>query len=466
MKYIIFGTGRFYQNRKEMIRIYDEEGRTVLFFDNAAQESGSRQLEGVPVVRPEAVGKERYDKVLLMSLQEEEMREQLLGLGFRKEDLWSWQEFLNHYKLAFFTGSDRKRGYRRRILLITTDMGYNGGTLAITYAARALSRDNEVLLMAPGIDTRLAGELREEGLPVLVSPVLPYIGAKEKYIIRGFDAVIVNVFQMLPAVFAAAAIRPVVWWIHEFGELYEETMEKYGHLADREVLGNIHAYAVSRIPQGYFNAVFPGMIRKTLPYGIPDWEEKEGREKEGLVFALLGGVQKRKGTDLYAQAAAKLRRKWKEEEAEFWVVGGSESRSAEEEVRRLAEGSLELKGLMTREQIKAAYEEIDVVVCPSREDPLPIVMTEGMMCGKVCIASDRTGTAELIREKENGLVCRAGDAESLAEAMEWVLTHREACGRIGREARKTYEEIFSMEAFRKRLEEALEEAEGDRAHEL
>ena len=28
MKYIIFGTGRFYQNRKEMIRIYDEEGMT------------------------------------------------------------------------------------------------------------------------------------------------------------------------------------------------------------------------------------------------------------------------------------------------------------------------------------------------------------------------------------------------------------------------------------------------------
>ena len=122
---------------------------------------------------------------------------------------------------------------------------------------------------------------------------------------------------------------------------------------------------------------------------------------------------------------------------------------------------------MTREQIKAAYEEIDVVVCPSREDPLPIVMTEGMMYGKVCIASDRTGTADLIREKENGLVCRAEDVDSLADAMEWALTHPEECAAIGRKARQTYESIFTMDAFRERLEDAMEEAlgsDGGRIH--
>ncbi len=469
MRYIIFGTGRFYHNRQKIIRLYDEESKIVFFFDNAVQESGDRRLDGVAVIRPKVVEKEQYDKVLLMSLQDKEMRDQLLELGFRREDIWNWSEFRNHFELGLFIGSSRRQSYRRRILLITTDMGYNGGTLAVTYAARALRAENEVLIMTPSIDTKLVTELVADGLNIMVCPPLPFISPREEYIIRGFDAVIINVFQMLPTAFQIASFQPVVWWIHEYKELYEEIMSKYGYMADDSVMDNIHAYAVSDIPREHFNRIFPDKIRKTLPYGIPDWQEKQPvfRTKRKKVFALMGGIQERKGTDIYAQAAGKLRTRWATEQAEFWIVGGTGNQDTIDWIQRLSENSIELKGLMTREQIKAAYEEIDVVVCPSREDPLPIVMTEGMMYGKVCIASDRTGTADLIREKENGLVCRAEDVDSLADAMEWALTHPEECAAIGRKARQTYESIFTMDVFRERLEDAIEEAlgsDGGRIH--
>lgn len=469
MKYLIFGIGKFYHNRKTAINAYDINSETVLFFDNAAMEQ--QELEGVPVIRPVYIVKEQYDKILLMSLKVHEMWEQLLLLGFAQEDIWSWQDFQNHFMLGLFIGSSRRQSYRRRILLITTDMGYNGGTLAITYAARALNEENEVLIMTPGIDAKLAAELVADGLNILVCSSLPFISPREEYIIRGFDAVIVNVFQMLPAAFQIASFRPVVWWIHEYKELYEEIMSKYGYMVEDSVMDNIHAYAVSDIPRRYFNRIFPDKIRKTLPYGIPDWQEKQPvlRTRRKKVFALMGGIQERKGTDIYAQAAGKLRTRWTTEQAEFWIVGGTGNQDTIDWIQRLSENSIELKGLMTREQIQAAYEEIDVVVCPSREDPLPIVMTEGMMYGKVCIASDRTGTAGLIREKENGLVCRAEDVDSLVDAMEWVLTHPEECVEIGRKARETYESIFTMDAFRERLEDAIEEtleSDGGRIHEI
>ncbi len=467
MRYIIFGTGRFYHNRKEKIKIYDEKSETVFFFDNAAIEQ--QELEGVPVIRPVYIVREQYDKILLMSLKAHEMWEQLLLLGFVQEDIWSWQDFQNHFMLGLFIGSRRRRSYRRRILLITTDMGYNGGTLAITYAARALNEENEVLIMTPGIDAKLAAELVTDGLNIMVCPSLPFISSKEEYIICGFDAVIVNVFQMLPAVFRIAAFQSVVWWIHEYKELYAEIMSKYGYMVDDSVMGNIYAYAVSDIPRKYFNRIFPDKIRKTLPYGIPDWREKNlmFRTKQKKIFAVVGYVSELKGQDIFAQAVERLCTKWTLEQAEFWLIGSVGKDAYLKEILRLSGGNIEVKGAMNRKQIMSAYQEIDVVVCPSREDSLPIVMTEGMMYGKVCIASDRTGTADLIREKENGLVCRAEDVDSLADAMEWVLTHPEECVAIGKKARETYESIFTMDAFRERLEDAIEKAlgsDGGRIH--
>lgn len=469
MRYIIFGTGRFYHNRKEKIKIYDEKSETVLFFDNAATEQ--QELEGVPVVRPVYIVKEQYDKILLMSLKVHEMREQLLLLGFAQEDIWSWQDFQNHFMLGLFIGSSRRQSYRRRILLITTDMGYNGGTLAITYAARALNEENEVLIMTPGIDAKLAAELVADGLNILVCSSLPFISPREEYIIRGFDAVIVNVFQMLPTAFQIASFQPIVWWIHEYKELYEEIMSKYGYMVDDLVMENIHAYAVSDIPRRYFNRIFPDKIRKTLPYGIPDWREKNLmlQTKGKKIFAVVGHVSELKGQDIFAQAVEKMRVKWTLEQAEFWLIGSVEKEAYLKEILRLSGDNIEVKGAMNRKQIMSVYQEIDVVVCPSREDSLPIVMTEGMMYGKVCIASDRTGTAGLIREKENGLVCRAEDVDSLVDAMEWVLTHPEECVEIGRKARETYESIFTMDAFRERLEDAIEEtleSDGGRIHEI
>ena len=128
-------------------------------------------------------------------------------------------------------------------------------------------------------------------------------------------------------------------------------------------------------------------------------------------------------------------------------------------IRKIAKESdqVKIKGKLTREEIDRAYQQIDVVVCPSREDPLPIVMTEGMMYGKVCIASDATGTADFIEDGDNGLLCTAGDVESLASKMQWVIDHPERLVDMRKNARKTYEKYFTMEKFAQRLDTVITE---------
>ena len=114
-------------------------------------------------------------------------------------------------------------------------------------------------------------------------------------------------------------------------------------------------------------------------------------------------------------------------------------------------------GVLTREKIYKAFSQIDVVVCTSFEDPLPIVMTEGMMFGKTCIATDNTGTADYIRDGENGFVVPAGNCKALKEKMEWVIQNQDKLEGIGRKARETYKKYFTMDVFAENLEKAITE---------
>lgn len=72
--------------------------------------------------------------------------------------------------------------------------------------------------------------------------------------------------------------------------------------------------------------------------------------------------------------------KW-EKNAEFWIIG-----SISEKLRKQYEKlkALKILGEMDHEELMGIYPEIDIVVCPSRNDPLPVVLAEGMM-NKKCV---------------------------------------------------------------------------------
>ena len=102
------------------------------------------------------------------------------------------------------------------------------------------------------------------------------------------------------------------------------------------------------------------------------------------------------------------------------------------------------------------YEEIDVVVCPSRNDPMPVVVTEGMMMKKVCIVSEDVGQATILTDGESGLICRTGDAEDLCKKMKWAIDHKDRCVEMGNKAHELYKQFFSMEKFEHNVMKIME----------
>ena len=463
MRIIIFGIGKFYQNRKkELHRLNDN---IVAFIDNKF--TGCGNFEDKKAYNPEYCQYLDYDKVILMSAKHDEMSRQLESMGVEKNQIFTWEEY-RCYKLRgeinlYINSVECSKA--KKVLIVSTDLNYNGGSLAAIYAVKALKELRyDVWLAVPAADKALLSETRKMGINIAVVSGMPYIADEELFWIRNFDVVIVNVFQMVECAYLINHIRPVMWWIHEpvyDYDHYKETLKKFPKYRTMNNLSEIYTVAVSEVPKNNFNSYFQNVIKEIMPYGIPDEYERGMIEKcEGnVVFSIIGGISKRKAQKIFVEAAVEICKKYKE--AEFWLIGGLGNNSYSEEIKNYVKpyDKIKLCGLMTRKDIRKAFRDIDAVVCTSIEDPLPIVVTEGMMYGKVCIVSDAVGQASMIENGENGFVTKVEDVDELYRTMEWVILHRDELGSIKKKSRELYEKYFTMEKFGERLESGLLQAE-------
>ena len=101
-------------------------------------------------------------------------------------------------------------------------------------------------------------------------------------------------------------------------------------------------------------------------------------------------------------------------------------------------------GRVAQAEVQRYYSLIDVLAyprLPSRLTELvtPLKPLEAMAQGRMFVASDVGGHRELIRDRETGFLCRAGDVAALAATLEDVLTQRERWPQIRAQARRFVE---------------------------
>jgi glycosyltransferase involved in cell wall biosynthesis len=152
--------------------------------------------------------------------------------------------------------------------------------------------------------------------------------------------------------------------------------------------------------------------------------------------ALLG-----KGTECLLEAVAMLER---------WGVGGLSLRVAGVQpgseidglYRRRAyrlgvEGRVTWLGRLGAAQIVDELLAADINVYPSHVDNSPNALVEAMLVGVPSVASRTGGIPSLMKDGEEGLLVRRGDALALALAIKGLLDDRDLAARLGAAARMT-----------------------------
>ncbi len=461
IKVIVFGVGNYFRKReKEILQQNDLE--IVAFVDNNENLWRERRYN-IAILSPDTILKINYDFIIIMSIYTSAIYKQLLGMGIGKEKIIFGDKFLAERKsgqIKIYSIDKKVMTVTRKILIISTFLNYNGGSLAAVYAASALEdRKMQVVLMSPGGDKKFIDEIVQNGITVAICPALPYLFEKELNWIEQFDLVIVNVLSMILCASVISLRKPVVWWIHESADVYTSIFDKFKEYSSIDSLKRIRIYAVSKIPQNIFNNFFQERVDGILNYGIPDMNHLIlPSKKNKLVFAIIGTISEIKGHDVFFEAIEKI---GKIDNVEFWVIGAiKEDTFVKKVVEKLESNPLiKVWGELTRSQIYDLFPYIDVVVCSSRIDSLPIAITEGMMYGKVCITTYGTGIADYICNEKNGFIVSAEDADALREKIEWIIVNKDKLKEIGINARKTYEKYFNMEVFGRNLENILMETE-------
>lgn len=463
MRIVIFGVGKFYQEKKEELLSYTGDV-IVALIDNNRQLQGN-YIDGILVYAVEKIKNLNFDIIVLMSVRNLEMKKQLLQLNIGVEKIWTWEKFRGqklHGSFSFYCGNPEMNMEKGKILIITTELNYNGGTLAAVYAGKELQRRGYgVILAAPGGNNIFIREMQKEGINIMICRALPCLFLEELAFIKQFDVILVNVFQMISCANKISQFKPVIWWVHEPRIFYESAIEQFAEYTTGDWMNNLQIYAVSKIAQKNFNYYFPNKIKNILNYGIPDINEYTKRNKKTIkkmIFAVIGSVTAVKGQDIFLEAVKKINNNHKSYSS-FWIIGKVVDDLYCKDIKKLAaeEPSVKMLGEMTRKAIQNVYKKIDVLICPSREDMLPMVVTEAMMYGKVCIVSDSTGMADYIVNGKNGFVCKTGDVEDLAKKIEWLFYNKKKIQQIGNNARLVYEKHFTMDCFGNRLEKIINE---------
>ena len=179
----------------------------------------------------------------------------------------------------------------------------------------------------------------------------------------------------------------------------------------------------------------------------PAFSPREAADR--LRIGLPARLGLRKGVDVFLETCRRLRDDGVAFEA--WMGGGGWD---SEETRRSTADFIVRHGLADLvadvdvvSGLEPLYARTDVVVLPSRRDPLPRVVMEAMVRGIPVVATRVDGIPEMVADGETGFLVAAEDAAGFADAVERLLADPELRARMGAAGRERARELFSPEAY-------------------
>lgn len=87
----------------------------------------------------------------------------------------------------------------------------------------------------------------------------------------------------------------------------------------------------------------------------------------------------------------------------------------------------------------------NIYVAPSDKEGLPLTLIEAMAFGLPCIATNIAGHNEVVINGSTGLLIPPGAPREMAEAIKYLMTHKEERIRMGFNGRKRVEDFFDIE---------------------
>lgn len=104
-------------------------------------------------------------------------------------------------------------------------------------------------------------------------------------------------------------------------------------------------------------------------------------------------------------------------------------------------------GAVPHQELPALYQQHDIYLNASRVDNFPGALVEAACAGLPIVTTRAGGIPEMIRHRENGLLCDVGDAEALANCVLEILERQDFARQLARNARSWAEQFSWRKVF-------------------
>jgi len=170
--------------------------------------------------------------------------------------------------------------------------------------------------------------------------------------------------------------------------------------------------------------------------------DPEARTFEGEYALFAGRLSPEKRVATILQAWSLLRNG-----VPLVIIGdGTSRKELEREVARSSLKNVTFKGTLTHEETLAAMRNARVLIFSSEwYENFPMTIGEAFACGVPVICSRVGAMQEIVDDGRTGLHFTSGDAEDLAEKVDWAWDNPERIRAMAKEARREYETKYTAE---------------------
>ena len=168
------------------------------------------------------------------------------------------------------------------------------------------------------------------------------------------------------------------------------------------------------------------------------------KDSKKIIIFSISELHKNKGVDVALKALSLLPEETKEKII-YCVASPGEER---ENLERLAEElniSNIIRFLGFIPDAKKLLSGADIFLLPSRTEAFPYSILEAGVAGLPVIATNVGGVPEVIHDMQNGILVHPQNPKETAEAILYLLDHKEKQKEFGEEIKKTITNFFSLE---------------------
>lgn len=446
MKYIIFGTGIYYETFKSYISNED----IVCFVDNDTNKQG-KYLDGKLILSPDKADFLNCDYVLILILRYDSVLQQLKELGVQQRKIRCFFDMGELFNIDVNVVTDNGNiGFsmwpqeKKNVLVVSHELTRNGVAVVLMHVVILLKKMGYHVVFASLIGGGLEYELKKYGIDFISNISMFYQSSQFKKVVAKMEFVLLGTIGLSDVGRSLQPIGvPIMWWMHESND--KNFMDF--PLPDGK---NIHYFAGGQRVVDYFNKYYPARKIEKLLYFLPPETECGKQKSRDLVVAVIGAINFRKAQDIFVKAIEMIPENRKKN-VRFDLIGTVVEPCIDLDCVLQKEPRIFYLGEMKQEELKQYFCSIDLLVCPSRDDPMPVVVTQAMQHGVPCVVSDQVGQKEYIKNGENGYIFHSENSEELSRILEHCISCPEDLHGIGEKSRQIYEDYFSEKAMRDNL---------------